>query len=94
MRSGPRTVGAENWDVGGMRGLQGRLREDKGEDTGTHGMGEEGHESAEYEALFAMKRRDRKQNEGEDWGTAVHDIKERIAVGKDRDGRFRDGAVH
>ena len=44
MHFGPRRVWAENGDVGGMHGLLGRPRESKGEETGKHGMGEEGHD--------------------------------------------------
>ena len=54
LHSGPRTVRVENGDVGGMHGLLGRLREGKSEETGKHGMGEKGHESAEYETRSAM----------------------------------------
>ena len=51
--------------MGGMYGLGRRLREGEGAESGTHGMGEGGHESAEYKTGCAMYRRGRKQNEEE-----------------------------
>ena len=55
-----------------------RLREDEGAETGAHGMSEEGHGPSEHETGCAMYRRGRKHNEGEGWGTTVHDVKEGI----------------
>ena len=54
MRSGLRTVKAENGETGGMQGRVGLLRQSEGAETGTHDMGEEGHGSAEYEIGCAL----------------------------------------
>ena len=65
--------------MAGMYGRGRRLREGECAERGPDGMNEEGHESAEYKTGCAMYRRGRKQNEGEGWGTAVHDVKEENA---------------
>ena len=65
--------------MGGMYGRGRRLREGEGAETSTHGVGKEGHRSAEYETGCAMYRRGRKHEEGDGWGTAVHDVKDGIA---------------
>ena len=54
MRSGQRTVGAENREMGGMHGRRGRARESEGAETATHGMGENTRESTAYQTRRAM----------------------------------------
>ena len=39
-------------------------------------MGEDKRESADFQTVYVLYLRGRKQNERKEWGTAVHEIKE------------------
>ena len=54
MRSGQRTVGAANREMGGMHRRPGRLRKSEGAEMGAHGMCENTRESTTYETRRAM----------------------------------------